>query len=568
MNEITQVHLGRMAFTIAVDAHAELRTYLAAIKKRAGSDVQEEIELRMAELLFERGISGEKVVLLTDVAYLKTQLGEPIDFADEEASDDADENPETADNGQRKLYRNMQNGWLGGVASGIASYLGISATLVRIGFILLTFAWGASIIVYLLLWLLLPDAKSPSDILRMQGKPVNVDTIKEFVKNQAGSEDMRETGKTMMNGTWHETPQGTRVGNVLAKVVRVGLAVVGVGIMLGALTGILATIGFGTYWIANPADVFNGVALFPVGSAEVWLAIAGLLVISLMGVLLAVAGLSLVREKWPMPAWVTGSIIAIIFVGMAVLVPVAASKIPELQRRHDNAYVTTNVPLVGTFKDLLVEGQYTSVVYQSSETYGVLVTSYGKRDLSPIKATVGDDEVLTVRVDEPLDNKECGIMCGVQDQNITITVLAPEINTLEVRDGASFASDRALTQSDITILAEKPSSVMFNDIVIERAKVFKEGDVYGLTLSDMTTPRADRGSVSFSEGYGLTAVGDITYEQSGACESDGLLVSADYVSRSITVNGQTFNTMDAFVAERSRQDGKASALNCIQVIPM
>lgn len=70
MNEVTKIHLGRQAFTIAIDAHHELKSYLEAIKKQVDDkDVVDEIELRMAELLTEHGINATKVILPADVDF-------------------------------------------------------------------------------------------------------------------------------------------------------------------------------------------------------------------------------------------------------------------------------------------------------------------------------------------------------------------------------------------------------------------------------------------------------------------------------------------------------------------
>ncbi|HEX9153297.1 MAG TPA: hypothetical protein VF809_00580, partial [Candidatus Saccharimonadales bacterium] len=90
MNEITRIHLGRQPFTISVDAHKALREYLESIKKVVGGsreEVIDEIELRMAELLLERGITKDKTVLIGDVSYLKEQLGKPGDFKTEDRDD-------------------------------------------------------------------------------------------------------------------------------------------------------------------------------------------------------------------------------------------------------------------------------------------------------------------------------------------------------------------------------------------------------------------------------------------------------------------------------------------------
>jgi len=76
MNSVQSIHLGRQPFNISVEAHRSLKNYLAGIEKQIGdSEVVGEVELRMSELLTERGISGEKVILPKDVDYLKQQLG-------------------------------------------------------------------------------------------------------------------------------------------------------------------------------------------------------------------------------------------------------------------------------------------------------------------------------------------------------------------------------------------------------------------------------------------------------------------------------------------------------------
>ena len=63
MNEVTRIHLGRQPYTISVAAHKELKDYLAAIEKQVGDkDVLQEVELRMSELLSERGVDGRQGV--------------------------------------------------------------------------------------------------------------------------------------------------------------------------------------------------------------------------------------------------------------------------------------------------------------------------------------------------------------------------------------------------------------------------------------------------------------------------------------------------------------------------
>ena len=181
MNEVTKIHLGRQAFTISVDAHHELKKYLEDIQKQVGEkDVVDEIELRMAELLAEHGVSGDKVVLSSDVEFLKKQLGSPADFIEEE-SETYTTTPRQLET--KRLFRDTDNAVVAGVAAGLAQYFGVDVPLVRILFIIATvatFGWG--ILLYIALWLLVPEAKTSSDRLQMAGKPINVDSLKEIVE--------------------------------------------------------------------------------------------------------------------------------------------------------------------------------------------------------------------------------------------------------------------------------------------------------------------------------------------------------------------------------------------------
>jgi phage shock protein PspC (stress-responsive transcriptional regulator) len=59
--------------------------------------------------------------------------------------------------GSRLLRRPVADRMLGGVAAGIADYLGVDETLVRIAFVVLTFIGGAGVPVYVAGWLLIPE---------------------------------------------------------------------------------------------------------------------------------------------------------------------------------------------------------------------------------------------------------------------------------------------------------------------------------------------------------------------------------------------------------------------------
>lgn len=55
----------------------------------------------------------------------------------------------------KRLYRS-HNQIIGGVAAGLAEYLGIDPTIVRIAWALLGIAWGTGVLLYLICWLVIP----------------------------------------------------------------------------------------------------------------------------------------------------------------------------------------------------------------------------------------------------------------------------------------------------------------------------------------------------------------------------------------------------------------------------
>ncbi|MFA6572359.1 MAG: PspC domain-containing protein [Bacteroidota bacterium] len=56
----------------------------------------------------------------------------------------------------KRLYRSQKNKILGGVAAGVADYFDVDPVLIRALFVIATFGWGASIIAYIVLWIIIP----------------------------------------------------------------------------------------------------------------------------------------------------------------------------------------------------------------------------------------------------------------------------------------------------------------------------------------------------------------------------------------------------------------------------
>lgn len=93
----------------------------------------------------------------------------------------------------KKMYRNPDDKVLGGVAGGIAAYFGIDVVIVRLLFVVSIFLAFSGVILYIILWIILPEAKTLTDKMEMQGQPVTLSNIESNIKKSLNIEDKEET---------------------------------------------------------------------------------------------------------------------------------------------------------------------------------------------------------------------------------------------------------------------------------------------------------------------------------------------------------------------------------------
>lgn len=146
------------------DAFEQLRLYLVKLEKQfenteGAKEIVEDIECRIAELLQSKIGESKEVINLCDVKEVLEVMGEPEAYTDDEGG----ETKSPLNRTKGKWYREPQNAIIGGVASGLATYLGINAVWIRLFFLITIFAWTTGFWLYLILWLVLPKRNlSPS----------------------------------------------------------------------------------------------------------------------------------------------------------------------------------------------------------------------------------------------------------------------------------------------------------------------------------------------------------------------------------------------------------------------
>ena len=219
MNKIKKCSISGIAFTFEEAAYNRLSEYFDSLRRayKSNSESDEiiaDIEARVAELILSAQSSAEQVVCLPLIENIIAQLGSAEDISGEEQSA-----PTTDTRIARRLYRDMENNKLGGVCAGIGKYFNADPVLVRIaifspllllpisGIRYMSWAYnlGGNLFavlcaVYLILWFVIPVAKSAREKLEMEGEAVTVKAIAE--RQQCATDEQRAKSTVASCVTW------------------------------------------------------------------------------------------------------------------------------------------------------------------------------------------------------------------------------------------------------------------------------------------------------------------------------------------------------------------------------
>ena len=185
MKITVSINLGGYSFNIDEDAYAELKRYLKNLEfhfagEESSSEILSDIETRMAELFRSKLTSYKQVINIEDVNQVITVLGTPEDISNTEGPTIRDK---FSSPGYHRMYRDTDHRAIGGVCAGIAAYWDMELWLVRLIFLILGFM-GVGILIYLILYIVLPEAKTTAEKIEMKGNPVNIHNITESVKRE------------------------------------------------------------------------------------------------------------------------------------------------------------------------------------------------------------------------------------------------------------------------------------------------------------------------------------------------------------------------------------------------
>lgn len=178
MKKTLTINLGGTVFHIDEDAYHLLDNYLANLRvhfrrEKSADEIVHDMELRISELFADRLKEGKQVITIEDVEEIIAQMGQPEELSDEETAGTEEPRQTTG----RRLFRDPDDKVLGGVASGLAAYLGWDVTWVRVALLVLGFFVHGVILAYIIAWIIIPQARTAPEKLAMKGEAINVENI-------------------------------------------------------------------------------------------------------------------------------------------------------------------------------------------------------------------------------------------------------------------------------------------------------------------------------------------------------------------------------------------------------
>lgn len=220
MNKTLNINLGGYPFVIDEDAYDTANHYLHTLSRHFGTgegaeEIMHDIESRMGELINKKK-GARTIVNKLDILDAIAVLGTPEELKDINFSEDLGKARKANTSFQlktgKRLFRDTNDKIIGGVCSGLSAYFGIQDVVwMRIAFVLFTVLGGSGVLVYLVLWAVIPSAKTVSDRLEMMGEPTNVNNIARVVKEeleQFSNTVHEKFGKKNKYKKYHHTQEG------------------------------------------------------------------------------------------------------------------------------------------------------------------------------------------------------------------------------------------------------------------------------------------------------------------------------------------------------------------------
>ncbi|WP_426669715.1 PspC domain-containing protein [Mucilaginibacter sp. McL0603] len=193
MNKTIIININGIVFHIEEDAYEVLKNYMTDVKRHfmnsADSlEITTDIENRIAEMFNELlAKENKQVIVEQDVRSVIEQMGTVEDFEHAEEDTKASFSNTYYNAEARRLFRDPDDHLIGGVCAGIANYFDMSAVWIRLVFAVCILFGGSGLILYIILWIVIPKAVTRADRMTMKGEKLNLQGFKKNFEEELGS---------------------------------------------------------------------------------------------------------------------------------------------------------------------------------------------------------------------------------------------------------------------------------------------------------------------------------------------------------------------------------------------
>ncbi len=405
MNKTVNINLAGIIFHVDEDAYGRLSGYLQALKAKfageaGGDEIIADVEARMAELFQDRTGDSKQVITRVDVDEVIAVLGEPEDYEDIDEEGSSTSSHEGASyakastsserKGRRRIFRNPDDAIIGGVAGGLGAYFNIDPVFIRLIFVLSFFGWGTGFLLYLVLWIIIPEAKTTAEKLEMRGEDVNLNNIERSIKDEIENLKDRlndlgsDAGKTARKGASASKRGIDRLVDLLVATIRVFvkvvLAIVGFSLIIAAISLIAALVGtmFGAsmWFVSWPDPGLAGIGFMQIqdllflDNGHFWLTALGLLFVILAPLVGIIALGARLLFSVPKLSKMTNTVLSVLFGAGVIMTIIGAIRLGadfddggRYTVEFDVPVTTESIMIVGGSDDISDMLQYDRSVF-------------------------------------------------------------------------------------------------------------------------------------------------------------------------------------------------------------
>ncbi len=488
MEKTISITLNNQSFVIEEDAYNKLSDYLENIKAHCGAgadsaEVIADIENSMAEKLKSNLTPYKEVITSANVDALIEIMGTAEDFDREVGGTTTTSQTEAEeDKVERKLYRDMDNAIIGGVAAGLGNYFNVDPVLIRVIFIALIFAGGSAFPIYILLWIAMPEAKTAHQKLEMKGQAPTLAAFKNLSK----------TGKKIQDGWKKRWQKRSALGKILtlpAVIIRgfiLGLQKIwnkvwpiikflfGLGLTIFSFIG-LGLIGIGSLFMLlynNSTYQFSYIPISELTSLlpYTWMVILGFLSLIIPTALVFICGLSLILRKNILNFAITGIIVSVWLISGIFFCALSLRYAPEIQHKFDNYPLLNQEEKAVDLKDIKeieADGHRINIFVTKSTT--TPATLSGRTiDLNNIEMNrIGDK--LIIKQKDTENNKIC-LDCTLYP--VEFQVATSSSLKITTKNGADLSDETVQIEEDVSdVILDKEESTSTVVSVPKRTEV-------------------------------------------------------------------------------------------------